>query len=188
MRINLRAKIHGYTFFIMLAKTQSLSGITSKVVGDEFKRHYVFWDLEQCTLGQAKLALKYVQEQYDLGTIFVTSDFPHSFRAWCFSKVAFLTLIRILIDTAFVDYNFIYWTMQKGKATLRLSPKQNRPEQKLVAVFSRDYEEEWQNLEEKRKREMFLPNQFEQVNYETGYDKIGIFKKFDFDKNISEER
>lgn len=159
---------------MMLAQTQSLKGITSKIIGDKFNRHYVFWDLEKCSLDNAKQALLVVQEQYGLSDIFITSDFPKSFRAWCFSKVDFHIFLRILLDTAFVDWNFFYWTVQKGKATLRISSKTNRPKQKLVAVLKSFSSEVY--------------NKVETVNYDTGTDKIGIFRKFDFDKNISEDR
>jgi hypothetical protein len=180
MRINLRFKFKGYTFFLMLAKTQKLIGITSKVVNDKFKRHYVFWDLEKCSLAEAKATLRSIQRDYDLGTIFITSDLPKSFRAWCFTKVDFNTLLHILLETEFVDYNFFYWTVQKGKATLRISRKKNRPEQKVISILKNYYSI--------NKEEIVPLSKLERVDYETGTDKIGIFKKFDFDKDNSEER
>lgn len=162
----------------MLAQTQKLIGITSKIVNDKFNRHYVFWDLEKCSLKEAEATLRSIQRDYDLGTIFITSDFPNSFRAWCFTKVDFNTLLHILLETEFVDYNFFYWTVQKGKATLRISHKKDRLQQKIISILS-DKEDIYND---------FLLTQLERVDYETGTDKIGIFKKFDFDKNNQEER
>jgi hypothetical protein len=184
MRINLRFKFKGYTFFLMLAQTQKLIGITSKVVNDKLKRHYVFWDLEKCSLAEAEATLRSIQKDYDLGTIFIVSDFPKSFRAWCFTKVDFNTLLHILLETEFVDYNFFYWTVSRGKATLRISNKQNRPEQKIVSILCspEDYQEEWQQLEEKRQKEQNILSQLERVDYETGTKKIGIFKEINFDR------
>jgi hypothetical protein len=190
LRINLRAKIKGYTLFFMFAQTQKLIGVTSKVVKEKDK-HYVFWDLEKCTLEQAKKELLQQQKIHELSDIFITSDFPNSFRAWCFTKVSFKELLDILLHTKYVDWNFFYWTVQKGKATLRISEKKNRPQQKIVAILkdTKNYSEEWQQLEEKKIVESHIPlTKLERVDYETGTDKIGIFKKFDFDKNQTEER
>ena len=112
MRINLRAKIRNYTFFCMLSKTQTLEGITSKVIGEKNK-HYIFWDLENCTLEQAKDTLTEVQYEFKLGDIFIISDYPKSYRAWCFSKRTFKEFLHILLHTKYVDWNFIYWTIQR---------------------------------------------------------------------------
>jgi hypothetical protein len=171
MRINIRAKFKNRTFFIMYAKTQSLIGITSKVIGDSLKRHYVFWDLENCTLEQTKEALRFVQEQYDLSDIFISSDYPKSYRAWCFTKVDFKTLCKIILDTAFIDYNFFYWTVQRGKATLRLTQKNNRPKQKLVAI-----------LPCSENSKAIFDNQIDYVEYDTGTEKKGLFLNLDFDR------
>lgn len=169
MRINLRFKFKGYTFFLMLAQTQKLIGITSKVVNDKLKRHYVFWDLEKCSLAEAEATLRSIQKDYDLGTIFITSDFPKSFRAWCFTRVDFNTLLHILLETEFVDYNFFYWTVERGKATLRISDKQDREKQKIISIISSSVIDS-------------SLSQFERVDYETGTDKIGLFKEVDFTK------
>jgi hypothetical protein len=133
MRINFRIKIFNRTIFFLYAKTQTLEGITSKIKDSD--KHYVFWDLENCTLEEAKLTLKVVQWKYNLGNIFIVSDLPKSYRAWCFTQVTFKTFLKILLDTDYVDYNFFYWTVKQGKATLRTSNKQNRQPQKIIAVL-----------------------------------------------------
>jgi hypothetical protein len=61
-----------------------------------------------------------------------------------------------------MDYNFFYWTVSRGKATLRTSNKVNREPQKIVAVLesypvSFDENELW-----------------EKVTYDTGTEKRGI--------------
>ncbi len=159
MRINFRLKLKTLTLFGMLAKTQKVEGITSKIIGEK-DLHYVFWDLEECSLNDCKFALKFVQDFHALGDIYITSDFPRSFRAWCFDKVSFKNYLRILLDTEYLDYNFFYWTVYKGKSTLRISQKKNRPKQKIVSVL--------------RSFELPIPERFETVKYETGTEKKGI--------------
>ncbi len=129
MRINFRLKLKNLTLFGMIAHTQKVEGITSRVIGEK-DLHYVFWDLEECSLSQAEASLREVQTIYNLGEIYITSDFPRSFRAWCFDKVTFKKYLKILLDTEHLDYNFYYWTSYKGKSTLRISQKWNRENKK----------------------------------------------------------
>ena len=50
-RINFRWKIGNWTIFWMIAKTQKLTGLTSRI---SFNNHIVLWDLDECNLEQAK--------------------------------------------------------------------------------------------------------------------------------------
>lgn len=161
MRLNLRIKIGNYTLFGMISKTQTLKGITSKVIGKEKEHlHYIFWDLEGCSLEEAKETLTNVQYEFKLGNIFITSDYPKSFRAWCFSIRDFKTFMHILWHTKYVDYNFIYWTIQRANATLRISNKEGRQPQELICIL-RGYENPK------------IPNEMIKVLYDTGIEKRG---------------
>lgn len=150
-------KIRNITFFGLISVSQTLRGITSKIQDNE---HLVMWDLDRCTLEQAEETLQYVQRKYQLSTIFIYSDKPTSYRAICFTRVDFKTLLRIILDTCYVDYDFFHWTVYRGKATLRLSGKQGRPLQKVVSILA-TYEQP-------------IPEQLEEVIYDTGVDKTGI--------------
>jgi hypothetical protein len=156
MRFNFMAKIFNHTFFMMLAETQKLNGITSKT---ENGKHYIFWDLEKCTLEQAKQTLSIVQDWFGLSDIFIVSDIENSYRAFCFSEVDFKTFLKILLSTDYVDYNFFYWTVKRGSATSRTTDKRNRNKQKIVSVL-----------------ESFpipIPERFQYVEFETGVQKYG---------------
>lgn len=158
MRFNLRIKKFGYTFFMMLSKTQTLEGVTSLLPNG---KHCVFADIENCSLEQAIAELKNVQKKYVLSDIFILSDKEKSFRAWCFNEVNFKpTYIGILNDIPHLDYNFFYWTVSRSKATLRLSNKENRPPQKIVSVLE--------------SYPVPIPVQFEKVIYDTGIEKRGL--------------
>jgi hypothetical protein len=118
MRDNIRVKIANLTFFAMLSSTQRLEGVTSL---QKDGKHIVMFDLEKCTLQQAEKTLRKVQKKYHLSDIFIVSDVELSYRAWCYSRVDFVTFLKILLDVDFLDWNFFYWTVKRGKATLRTS-------------------------------------------------------------------
>jgi hypothetical protein len=70
-RFNFRARIGNITFFFMLAKTQTLEGVTSLQPDGA---HIVMWDLENCTLEQSEETLRKVQRKYGLSHIYIASD------------------------------------------------------------------------------------------------------------------
>lgn len=155
-RFNFRAKMGNITFFFMVAKTQTLEGITSLQPNGN---HIVMWDLENCTLKQAEETLRNVQIKYELSHIYVVSDIEGSYRAWCFSRVDYETFRSILCDTDFLDPMFFEYTERRKKATLRTSNKQGRPLQELVSVLE-SYPEP-------------IPETGEKVTYDTGLVKRG---------------
>jgi hypothetical protein len=160
MRLNLRLKFGNLTFFGMISKTQTLEGITSTVNKKEHL-HYIFWDLENCTLEQAEKTLKEVQEEFLLSNIYITSDKDKSYRAWCFSVRKWLDYLHILLHTKYVDYGFWIWTVRRGEATLRTSKKENRNQQEIVSVL-------YGFLDKTN-----LPEKVKIVIYDTGIEKKG---------------
>ena len=156
MRLNFRAKFANLTFFAMIAKTQRLEGVTSL---QSDGNHIVMWDLEKCTLEQAEKTLQNVQKKYWLSHIYIVSDVEGSYRAWCYNKVDFITLLKILLDTQFLDWNFFYWTVKRGKATLRTSAK-NREPQRVVSILG--------------SYPVSIPSSCQKVVYDTGLTKKGL--------------
>ena len=162
-RINIRIKKFNYTLFVMLSKTQTLEGVTS--LQSDGKHIIMFDSIDDCNLNELKKVWKRIQQKYGLSDVFIVSDKEGSYRVWCFTHVKFNVLIHILTeDDVFnlMDYNFFYWTVSRGKATLRTSNKVNREPQKIVAVLesypvSFDENELW-----------------EKVTYDTGTEKRGI--------------
>lgn len=164
-RINFRIKkrIVGrdFTFFIMFAKTQTLKGKTS-LIPDSNGKHILMWDLENCTEEESDETLRKCQTSYSLSNIYKFSDIERSYRAWCFNRVDLNTLLKILLDTDYVDPLFFYHTVKRKKATLR-NPncnKKDRPKQELVSVL-KSY---W----------LPPPKKFEEVIYDTGVVKRGL--------------
>ena len=162
MRLNFRIVLQPLTFFMMLSKTQRLEGVTSLILNDTEKRHYIFFDLENSDLKQIEETLTEVQRKYGLSNIYIVSDFEGSYRGWCFSKVSFKTFLNILVDSlGILDYSFFYYTVKRRKATLRISNKKGRPEQKVVSVLE--------------SYPVTFPSSFiENVVYDTGLQKRGL--------------
>jgi len=158
MRFNYRMKIGNFTLFFMLSHTQTLEGVTSRINKNE---HLIFWDLEGCNLDQAEEILASVQYAHRLGDIFITSDAEQSFRGWCFSARSWKEYLRILLETDYLDYNFFYWTVRRGSATLRINNKAGRQPQKVVA-YLKGYEE------------TEIPEKMVHVTYDTGLEKRGM--------------
>jgi len=159
MRLNLRLKFGDITFFGMISKTQTLKGVTSTANRKEHL-HYIFWDLEGCTLNEAEQTLKDVQKDFCLSNIYITSDLDKSYRAWCFSQRKWLEYLHILLHTQYVDYGFWIWTIRRGEATLRISKKDKRSYQNLISVLEGYYEVD-------------LPQKINIIMYDTGIEKRG---------------
>jgi hypothetical protein len=157
MRYNFRVKFCNLTFFAMIAKTQRLEGVSSL---QRDGKHIVMFDLENCSLAQTEETLRDVQRKYHLSDIFIVSDTEKSYRAWCYSKVDFVTFLKILLDVEFLDWNFFYWTVKRGKATLRTSAKKGREPQSVVSILKSYYAP--------------IPNSCEKVVYDTGLTKRGF--------------
>jgi hypothetical protein len=156
MRFNIRIKRANLTLFAMIAKTQTLEGVTSL---QKDGLHIVMWDLENCTLKKAKEVLKRIQKKYRLSNIYLISDKENSFRAWSSSKVRFDIFLKILVDSlSILDYNFFYYTVKRKKATLRTGNKKGRPSQRVVAILPSYYLPFSQSVVEK-------------VVYDTGLEK-----------------
>lgn len=166
-RFNFRIKFRGTTFFVMLSRSQTLRGFNSLVrKGDTIpeSQHIVLWDLEDCTLHEVCKELAEIQDKFNLGEIYVVNDgTPRSFRAWCFTVVDFMRLLDILIHTKYVDWNFLFWTFHRAKSTLRVSNKQGREPQRIVATIGEGYA-----------RVEPIPATLEYVTYDTGIQKQGV--------------
>jgi len=173
-RINLLLKFRNVTFFAMISATQTLEGVTSKVSEDNHGgKHIILLDLEpkvNPSLEKVIDALRKVQLAYSLGDFWLTSDAEGSYRAWCFSTRPWTTYLRImldLIDYGVLDYNFFFWSIKRGEATLCCSNKLNRPRQKVVAFLGG-----FESAE--------IPAKLKHVIYDTGVEKRGVVLRFPF--------
>lgn len=153
MRQQIRIIFKRINIFVMISTTQAVKGISSL---QEDGTHIILWDLDNCTEEEAILDLYNVQQQYNLGEIFILSDKQKSFRAICFTRVSYKNLLRILLDTVNLDKGYFDYTVKRHKATLRLIEKIDREKQEIFSLAGR-----------KEK----IPENFQLVFYETGLDK-----------------
>lgn len=150
-RISFRFELMGFTLFFMVAKTQTIIGMSSKI---RHNRHIVLWDLDKCNLSEAIRTLTEVQFKYHLSDIAIYGDRNNGFCAICYKVVDFITMLRILIDTDYIDEGFLSYTAKRNKATLRLSRKEGRDEMKIKSVL--------------RSYHISAPLQVERIIYKTG--------------------
>jgi hypothetical protein len=158
--LTFRIEKFGITLFVLISHTQSLEGVTSLQEDD---LHTPFFDIDNCSLDDAVSSLEELQITHNLSDIFVTSDKERSFRVWCFCHVNFSDYLKMqleLLDKKLLDYNFFWWTVKQGKATLRTSSKRDRPIQKVVALLP--------------SYEVPIPDTCERVVYDTGLDEKGV--------------
>jgi hypothetical protein len=150
----------------MVAETQSLEGITSKVIGRE-GYHYPFFDIERLKetllLEEVERELGKIQVSYGAPDFYIESDKAGSYRSLCFGEVRFTDYVRMqldLLDAGILDYNFFWWTVNKGEGTLRVNNKQNRPKQELVSTL--------------HSYSVPFPEKVKRACYDTGIDKRGL--------------
>ncbi|MGQ9507542.1 MAG: hypothetical protein ACUVTB_06800 [Candidatus Bathycorpusculaceae bacterium] len=160
-RLNLLLKIRNITIFAMISATQTLEGVMSKIGND---KHLILADIEtDKPLNEILHVLKRIQRRYRLGDFWLTSDFKGSYRLWCFSQRSWLKYLQILLDLlkeGILDYNFWFWTIKRGSATLRTSNKANREPQRVIAHL-KGYEK------------TTIPSKLCHVVYDTGTSKVG---------------
>ena len=155
-----------FTIFVMVSETQSLDGVTSQVIGRE-GYHYPFFDIEKpretLLLEEVEYGLGKIQVSYGLPNIHIESDRRGSFRSWCFGEVRLTDYLRMqldLLDAKLLDWNFFYWSVNKGEGTLRVNSKKNRPKQELVSTLY--------------SYSVPIPKKVEGVIYDTGIEKRGL--------------
>lgn len=156
-RLNFRIVIRNITIFFMIAKTQKLEGITSKVGKDE---HIILWDLDNCNLSEAIASLTEIQDKYGLSDIAIFSDRENGFCAICYTVVPFMKMLKILIDTNYIDEGFIGYTAKRYKATLRTKRKDSRGKMEVKYII--------------RSFPVKSPVRLERILYDTGIVKEGL--------------
>ena len=161
-RIEIRKRFLNRVMYLMFARIQIVSGISSRY-SEDFNQHRILWDLDECTLNDACNSLMKVQEQYNLGNIEIISDKENSYGAVCHSIVSFKELLHILIDTELIDPVYVRYAIQRHEAILRLSNKEGRLiPRKTICKLHRKSDRLW---DEKK---------YYILSYETGYTRKGI--------------
>jgi hypothetical protein len=163
-RVEIRKEFLNRVMYLMVARIQKVGGISSRI-NEDYSKHRILWDLDTCSLNEAKDSLRKIQKQYNLGKIYIISDKEKSYGAVCNSIVSFKELLHILIDTDLIDPLYIRYAFQRHEAILRLSDKEGR-------LIHREIIEELNPVKKDiRPRD---DNGYYTVNYQTGYIKKGL--------------
>ena len=163
-RVEIRKEFLNRVAYLMVARIQKVGGISSRITED-YSKHRVLWDLDRCSLDEAKKSLIKIQNQYNLGKIYIISDKDESYGAVCNTIVSFKELLHILIDTDLIDPLYVRYAFQRHEAILRLSDKEGR-------LVHREIIEELKPL--KKDIRPKDDNGYYTVNYQTGYIKNGL--------------
>lgn len=161
-KIYYRKKVLGFSLFFMISRTQKVTGIVSNVFPSS-DLHHPMWDFDNVDLIEVKAELKRIQEKFNLDTIIVYSDKEKYYRALApFDAVSISDLLKIILNTLYVDSGFFKWTVIRNCATIRLTKKAGRRESKIVAVI------EGKTMDSK----MLQIDNFVFVDYECDLEKV----------------
>lgn len=120
---------------------EMVAGINSGLPEDT--EHILMWDYDDIKYKEMIHSLKYVQERFRLGDIYVMTDSKTcNFRAICYTRVPFLNMIEILAGTPFIDPDFVRISLRRRYSTIRISPKKGRTPPRQLGIISSIYPSE----------------------------------------------
>ena len=118
---------------------QLVAGINSGLPTDE--NHFLEWDFDNIRYTQMIHSLRYVQDRFRLGDIYVMTDSETcNFRAICYTSVPFLKMIEILAGTPYIDPDFVRISLRRRYSTVRISPKIERTPPRMLGILKSPYE------------------------------------------------
>lgn len=120
----LRVKLAGRAITLTMARVDRTMGVNSKVFNNN---HILMWDFDDICIDTVKTELSRVQSLYCLPQIHIVSTGTKDhYMAYCFKALDWLSALRIVVNTDFIDPNFIRFSAFRGNFTLRVMPKNNK--------------------------------------------------------------
>jgi len=117
-------RIRSWKFTFTFAQVTDVIGVNSKLKDGN---HILMWDFDGVPLNEVEWALLVVQYKYKLSDIYIfNSGRPDGYMAYCYERLPWRKALSIVLDTPYVDYNFIKYSAFREKFTLRVSPKCGR--------------------------------------------------------------
>lgn len=118
------------------------TGINSQQY-DNSDKHTLLWDFDRVSLSKITKSLMLLQRKYKLPNIMIIqSSVKGSFHAYCFTARTFREVIHILSDTPEIDITYLRLGMVRGYFTLRITPRKNEPNFKVVRTLMSVYPNE----------------------------------------------
>lgn len=119
-----RLTIRDFRITFTAARISKVVGVNSMLKNG---KHIIMWDFDDKDCQEVYHALREVQLAYGLPDIIMLESKPGTnYMAYCFKQVEWIDAVRIVANTALVDYNFLKFSVYRGHFTLRVSPKGNR--------------------------------------------------------------
>lgn len=166
-RIEIRKRYLNRVLYVLDARIQKVGGISSRL-NEDYTKHRILWDLDECSFEEAISSFSDIQIKYNLNEISIISDKDKSYGGVCNTEVSFRELLHILIDTELIDPLYVRYTLTRHEAILRLSNKEGKLEdRRIICELKSDSNRKINNKD------------FYTVEYETGYSRHGI-KKGDY--------
>ena len=134
MKITLRRKIGNLLIYGFITRTQSVTGLISKIPNG-LDQHYPLWDFDNSNLDEVMESLETAKNDFMLNNIYIMSDKEGSYRAFSLTPVDFRTLLGIIIFTKGTDFQFFNWTVKRGYATIRMTEKIGRRDNKIITCI-----------------------------------------------------
>lgn len=120
-----RFTIKGVRVTFTIARITKVIGVNS-VVGDNL--HIPMWDFDGVPLDEVREALGKVLTRYGLSTIYILrTKEPSNYIAYCFTALDWRRVVEIIASTQHVDFNFFKYGVYRGRFTLRVTPKIDKP-------------------------------------------------------------
>lgn len=124
-----------------VSRLEKRTGICSQKY-DDLNKHCLLWDFDYSSIDNIIVSLKRLQKQYCLPAIYVIQSSPDSYHAYCLVARAFREIVNILSATLEVDMTYLRMGFVRGYFTLRITPRKNEPEFKLLRILTSSYKNE----------------------------------------------
>jgi len=122
--VMLKLYIGNWKFVFGIMHYEKVVGVNSRVKGGG---HILMWDFDNQDAKTVVKELARIQRKYNLPPIYILETNPNKgYIAYCFKRVSYQEMIKILADTNGICPTFLRMTAWRMHATLRVSPKSGR--------------------------------------------------------------
>ena len=114
-------RVKNIRLWVSLRRVKDIEGMCSNLPDD---KHILMWDFDEVPLEDVKAALILVQLKYHLPPISILeSKAGTNYMAYCFAAKPWREAVKIVVDTAQIDWNYLRLSVVRGYFTLRISEK-----------------------------------------------------------------
>jgi len=116
-----RGTIRSIKFALMVSRIAKPIGVNSEL---EDGNHILMWDFDDVPLEKVEFSLGVVSTRFMLSDIYILrTKEPDNYIAYCFSSFDWRQAVNIVIQTVYVDWQFVRFGVFRNKFTLRVTAK-----------------------------------------------------------------